>query len=235
MERQPAILLAGAPVTICRYMSLTGDRSMRRRAWHVMRSICFDRTPMWLSLTLLVRQTHLSAILPNGASGSLAGRVRWLEPAALLVRVLCQRANDGLTTGGEPIRRVGIHRAQLPVDPGDEIAQRVAGQRTVVDVPELRTRAEKSARRYCTLISAANSTRSKTGAARAPTAATGAARAPTIAAARSIRAVAAPVPWAAVAAVADRIVAARPAQAAARCYRRARPSTTARGSGHRSA
>jgi hypothetical protein len=53
---------------------------------------------------------------------------------------------------------------------------------------------KKSARRYCTLISAANLTRSKTGAARATTAA----------AARSIRVVAAPVPWAAVAAAADR-------------------------------
>ena len=75
---------------------------------------------------------------------------------------VAQRPNDGLATGGEPIRRLGIHRAQLPINPADEIvigdvpheqeqavrhlveaavAQRVARQGAGVDVAGLGTRA----------------------------------------------------------------------------------------------
>ena len=74
---------------------------------------------------------------------------------------VAQRPNDGLAQGSEPIRRLGIHRAQLPINPADEIvignipheqeqavrhlveaavAQRVAGQWAGVDVARLRAR-----------------------------------------------------------------------------------------------
>ena len=71
---------------------------------------------------------------------------------------VAQWANDGLAKGSEPVRRVGIHRPQLPINPADEIvigdvpheqeqavrhlveaavAQRVAGQGASIEVPGL--------------------------------------------------------------------------------------------------
>ena len=76
--------------------------------------------------------------------------------------------HDGLAKGREPVRRLGIHRTQLPINPAHEIvignvpheqeqavrhlvevavAQRVAGQGASIEVPGLGTRSGPVVRR----------------------------------------------------------------------------------------
>ena len=99
---------------------------------------------------------------PSPAGAQQQGRQRHRQDLVRDAVDVAQRADDGLATGGKPIRRLGIHRTQLPINPADEIvigdipheqeqavrhlveaavAERVAGQGAGVDVAGLGARA----------------------------------------------------------------------------------------------
>src|SRR6266446_8115798 len=59
----------GAPTTIFRCTSSTGDRSTRRLGWPAMLCTCLDLTLMWRSPTFLPRRALSTAIAPSAGSG----------------------------------------------------------------------------------------------------------------------------------------------------------------------
>ena len=98
---------------------------------------------------------------PSLSGAQQQGRQRHRQDLVSHAVDVAQRTDDGLAKGSEPIRRLGIHRTQLLIDPADEIvigdiaheqeqavrhlvqaavAQRVAGQGAGVDVAGLGAR-----------------------------------------------------------------------------------------------
>jgi hypothetical protein len=76
---------------------------------------------LWTRINGDERSTDFEPQRPSPSSAQQQRRQRHRQDLVCHPIDVAQRLNDGLATGGEPIRSVEIHRTQLPINPADEI------------------------------------------------------------------------------------------------------------------